>query len=74
MILGSSGMMRESQLVYKDATLIQQRRDSSPLRGRNLEARTCVLNKRDAIVDSSVGMKGRGLVDTTFESAPDAAS
>ena len=51
-------MTRESQLVDKDAALIQQRRDSSPLRGRNLEARTYVLDKRDAIVDSLVGMKG----------------
>ena len=46
-ILGSSRMTRESQLVDKDVALIQQRRDSGPLRGRNLEVRTCVLDKGD---------------------------
>ena len=51
-------MMRESQLVDEDAALTQQRRDSGPLRRCNLEARTYVLDKRDAVVDSSVGMKG----------------
>ena len=40
-------MTRESQLVDEDATLIQQRRDSGPLRGRKLEVRTCVLDKGD---------------------------
>ena len=72
--MGPSRMTRKPQLVDEGATLIQQRHDSGPLRGRNLEARTCVLNKRDVVVDSSVGMKGRELVDTTSESAPDAAS
>ena len=56
--MGPSRMTRESQLVDEDATLIQKRRDSGPLRGCDLEARTCVLDKRDAAVDSSVGMKG----------------
>ena len=69
-----SRMTCEPQLVDEGAALIQQRRDSRPLRGRNLKVRSCVLNKRDAVVNSSVVMKGRGLVDTTFESAPDAAS
>ena len=72
--MGPSRMTREPQLVNEGAALIQQRRDSGPLRGHNLEARTCILNKRNTVVDSSVGMKGRGVVDTTFESAPDTAS
>ena len=56
--MGPSRMTRESQLVDEDAALIQQRRDSGPLRRRNLEARTSDLDKGNAVVDSSVGMKG----------------
>ena len=54
-----------SQLVGGDAALTQERRDSGPLRGHNLEARACVLDKGDAAFRF---MKGRGFMDAALES------
>ena len=57
--------MRESQLFDQDADLVQEGRDSSPLRGRDSETRTCTLSKGDATFRF---LKGREFMDAALES------